>query len=253
MFTELTSTTLENIQKILGKKFIDIVFGVIVLSALTSVCFYIGLFRSLGIYMSDIDMSIFELFDIEIVVIIGIIYAVIYDKGIKHSNYPDEPLSTNYKTNSILVVSFLFLLMIFTIYQGHYSPDAVFSYLNENISLFFFPCIITGLFMWCLLSFRKRSAIEFALIFCSISMVSYTTGLYFAEDMILNGSKNKHVIQLKNGDRMECFLIKRFGSGDLVFYKNEPTFISNESDRILRFRALSNITKISTGVRSGSE
>ncbi|MES2961944.1 MAG: hypothetical protein V4694_06115 [Pseudomonadota bacterium] len=253
MFTEMASTTLENIQKILGKKFIDIVLGIMVLSALTSVCFYVGLFRSLGIYMSDIDMSIFELFDIEIVVIIGIIYAIVYDKGIKHSHYHDGPLSTNYKTNSILIVSFLFLLMIFAIYQGPYSPDAVLSYLNENISLFFFPCIITGFFMWCLLSFNKRSAIEFALIFCSISMVSYTAGVYRAEDLILNGSKNNHVIQFKHGNRMECFLIKRFSSGDLVFYKNEPTFISNDSDRILRFRGLSNVTEMSTGVRAAAE
>ena len=248
MFTEMTSTTLENIQKLFGKKFIDVALGIIVMSVLTSVCFYLGYFRSLGIYMSDLDINIFELFDIEIVVIIAIVYAVIYERGLKHQNGGhDNALTLNYRITSIAIVSVLFLLMIFAIYKGPFESDMVLSYLMNNLGLFFLPCLLTGFLMWCILSFNKRSVIEFALIFCSISIVSYTAGMYRAEELILSGTRNDHIIQLENGQKMECFLIKRFDSGDLVFFNNEPTFISAKNDRIVRFTKLSAITEISTG------
>lgn len=255
MFPEMTTTTLENIQRILGKKFIDIALGIVVMSILTSVCFYLGFFSSLGIHMSDIDISIFELLDIEIVTIIGIIYSVTYDRELTASekkystSFHDSSLTLKYKIVSVAIVSVLFWLMIFAIYKGPYDSDVVFSYLTNNLSLFFFPSIITGFLMWCIFSFKKRSIVEFALIFCSLSIISYTTGMYRAEDLILSGARNDHSIQLASGKKLDVFLIKRFNSGDLVFYKNEPTFIDRESDRILRFRKLSQITAASTGVK----
>jgi hypothetical protein len=255
MFSEMTSTTLENVQKILGKKFIDIILGVVVMCTLTSVCYYLGFFSALGIYMSDINISITELFDIQIVTLLGIIYAVAYGRELLSTEqkfsttFHDHPLTTKYKINSTIIVSAIFVLMIFSIYQGPYDSDLVFKYLINNLGIFFFPSVITGFLMWCILSFGRSSVIEFAIIFCSISIVSYTTGLYKAEDLILNGAKNNHSIELANGKKMDVFLIKRFNSGDLVFYKNQPTFISKENDRIVKFRKLAPITAASTGTK----
>ena len=202
MFPQTVSTTLENIQRILGKKFIDIILGVAVLSVLTSVCYYLGFFRALGINVSDINMNIFELLDIEILVIIGIIYAVAYDRELlpsekKYSTaYHDGDLSMKYKIKGVAVVAALFLLMILALYQGPYNSDMVFAYLINNLSLFFFPSIITGFLMWCIMSFHRRSIIEFAIIFCAISIVSYTTGMYHSQEMVLSGVQNNHTVLL---------------------------------------------------------
>lgn len=253
MFAQMASTTLENIQKVHGKKFIDIILGIAVLSVLTSVCYYLGFLRSLGIYMSDLNISIFELLDIEIITTIAIIYSVAYGHETishekKHANH--DELTTSCRFNTIMVLGILFLLMIFAIYKGPYDSDAVFGYLTTNISLFLFPSIITGFLMWCILTLHKKPAVEFALIFCAISLFSYTAGVFRAEELILKGTENQHSITLANGKKMDVFLIKSFNAGDLVFYKNEPTFIDKNSDRILRFKKLSAITAESTGVKT---
>jgi ABC-type uncharacterized transport system permease subunit len=107
-------------------------------------------------------------------------------------------------------------------------------YLQKNIPGFFVITVILVVSTSFIFQFKKLHHLISFLILIIPLILSYFIGMYRGEELALGPIKNNYTITIEKNN-FNCFLIKRFHSGDLIFYKNEVLFIDTDG-RLLHFK-----------------
>ncbi len=218
---------------------------IILLSLLTSIIFYLGYFHFLGIFTSDINFGIFELIDLEIFITSAVVYCLyllfsVYNFEKENKNrwlgiLNENKITLFQKTGFALILFLIFIILLVKFFGVNYDSQIVQKYLQQNIPGFFVIAVILVVSTSFIFQFKKlRSVVGFLILIIPL-ILSYFIGMYRGQELALGPIKNNYVITISKNEKFDCFLIKRFRSGDLVFYRNEVLFIDSDN-RTVRFK-----------------